>query len=111
MDRPTFTVILNNVISNSLKFTEDGGKVVVSAHQNGRGVILSVKDTGVGMNEETLSKLFLIRGNNSTLGTRSENGTGLGLLLVKDFTERNGGRIEVKSQLGHGSEFIFTFPG
>jgi signal transduction histidine kinase len=110
VDHATFAVILNNVISNSLKFTQDCGEVVVSARNDGQRVILSVKDTGVGMSEETLSKLFLVRGVKSTLGTRSENGTGLGLALVKDFTERNGGRVEVKSKLGIGSEFIFTFP-
>ncbi|MBC2595460.1 HAMP domain-containing histidine kinase [Ruficoccus amylovorans] len=110
VDRATFIVILNNVISNSLKFTEDGGNVVVSAWKNDKTITLSIKDTGVGMSEETRSKLFLIRGNSSTLGTRSENGTGLGLLLVKDFTERNGGRVGVKSALGKGSEFVFTFP-
>jgi signal transduction histidine kinase len=111
IDHATFLVILNNVISNALKFTEEGGQVVVSARQEDERVIISIKDTGVGMSEETVSKLFLIRGNKSTLGTRSENGTGLGLLLVKDFTERNGGHVKVKSALGQGSEFIFTFPG
>ncbi|MGE9294058.1 MAG: ATP-binding protein [Puniceicoccales bacterium] len=110
IDHATFLVILNNIISNALKFTEEGGEVVVSARQEDGHVIISIKDTGVGMSEETVSKLFLIRGNKSTLGTRSENGTGLGLLLVKDFTERNGGHVEVKSILGKGSEFIFTFP-
>ncbi len=110
VDPSTFSVILNNVISNALKFTRDGGQVVISGWENEEGATISIKDNGVGMNEETLSKLFLIRGNNSTLGTRSENGTGLGLLLVKDFTERNGGHVEVKSTLGEGSEFIFTYP-
>ncbi|QYY35654.1 ATP-binding protein [Ruficoccus sp. ZRK36] len=110
VDRSTFAVILNNVISNALKFTPDGGRVVITAKQVHGQVALSVKDNGVGMSEETMSKIFLIRGNKSTLGTRSENGTGLGLVLVKDFTERNGGSVEVKSKLGEGSEFIFRFP-
>ena len=111
VDRETFSVILNNVLSNSIKFTPEGGEVIISAEKRAGEVVVSIRDSGVGMSEEAISRLFLREGSISTLGTGQENGTGLGLVLVKDFVERNRGRLEVKSQQGEGSEFFLFFPG
>jgi two-component system sensor histidine kinase/response regulator len=69
-----------------------------------------VADTGVGINSDDLQKLFRIDAQHSTKGTKGETGTGLGLLLCKEFVERNGGKISIESEPGKGSRFIFTMP-
>jgi signal transduction histidine kinase len=71
---------------------------------------ISVKDNGVGISEEDINKIFKIDSKHKTLGTKGEKGTGLGLILCKEFVEKNGGKIEVKSEIGKGSRFSFTLP-
>ncbi len=102
-------LILRNLLSNALKFTPQGGKVSVKAETGKDFVKIAVSDTGVGMTEEKLSKLFTSSAT-STKGTDEEKGTGLGLVLCKDFVEKNGGQIWVESQIGKGSTFYFTLP-
>lgn len=114
-DRAMISTILRNLISNAVKFTDAGGKIVVSAEQNQYEMKVAVSDTGVGINKENLNKLFRIEENYSTEGTLKEKGTGLGLILCKEFVEKHGGKIWVESNTGSdvenpGSKFIFTIP-
>ena len=102
--------ILRNLISNAIKFTKSGGNIDIIAISEQDHVKISVIDNGVGMNEETLNKIFGIETNFTSNGTANEKGTGLGLILCKEFVEKHGGKIWVESELGKGSRFIFTLP-
>lgn len=103
-------LVLRNLIANSIKFCEKGSTVSVSASQRGENnIMISVADTGIGMKEEQVERLFG-REIFSTRGTANEKGTGLGLVLCKDFVNLNHGEIWVKSIEGVGSEFFFTVP-
>lgn len=102
--------ILRNMVSNSIKFTNTGGHIEIHANHNPKHVEIIVKDNGVGMSQETMANLFKIDGNPSTPGTANERGSGIGLILCKEFVEKQGGKIMVKSELGKGSEFKFTLP-
>jgi two-component system sensor histidine kinase/response regulator len=102
--------ILRNLISNAIKFTEEGGTVTVEAIQINTNIIISVSDTGIGIPPETTSKLFDISKIHTTTGTANETGTGLGLILCKEFTEKHGGYIWVESEIGKGSKFSFSLP-
>lgn len=108
-DANMFTTILRNLISNSIKFTQDGDIYVGLIKEGNMGKVY-VKDTGVGMPDKIKSKLFKIDENVSELGTNQEKGTGIGLILCKEFVEKNGGKIWVESKVGEGSTFYFTFP-
>ena len=107
-DRNMLETVLRNLITNAIKFTPDNGTVEVKAEVEGATVEVSVKDNGVGIEEEDLSKLFKIDKAFSTKGTKNESGSGLGLILCKDFVERNGGVLSVESKVGEGSVFRFT---
>ncbi len=102
--------VLRNFISNSIKFTENGGNINFSAKDNKGYVQFSIADSGVGISQETIDRLFKVGHNVSTLGTQNEKGSGLGLILCKEFIEFNKGKISVKSKLGEGSEFSFMLP-
>ena len=107
-DEDMTRTILRNLISNALKFTNANGGIRISSQTLREGVEVTVEDTGVGMSQDILNQLF--KGNITTRGTKSEKGTGLGLMLVKDFVEKNNGSIRVESEVGKGSKFIFTLP-
>lgn len=109
-DKAMINTILRNLISNAIKFTNSGGEIVVSTEQMLHELVVSVSDNGVGMDQESISKLFRIDKSHSTLGTENEKGTGLGLLLCKEFAERHGGRIWVDSETEKGSKFFFSIP-
>jgi len=109
-DREMMEIVVRNLLSNALKFTHDGGEVSVTAVRKGDEVAVSVTDTGVGIGEENISRLFHLHDHFSTRGTRSEKGSGLGLLLCKEFTEKNCGKIWAESSEGKGSVFCFTLP-
>lgn len=102
--------VLRNLISNSIKYTYSHGEVVISVQQKENSVEIKVSDNGVGMTEEACKKLFRIESNVTTVGTASEKGSGLGLLLCKEFVVRHGGEIWVESELGKGSDFVFSLP-
>lgn len=103
--------ITGNLISNAIKFTSRGGEVKLSAEQSRDGWIrVEVKDTGIGMTQDTLSKLFRIDVKVNTVGTEGEPSSGLGLILCKEFVEHHGGKIWVESYPNQGSSFIFTLP-
>lgn len=108
-DPDTITAVLRNLVSNAIKFTPSGGSVTVAAQRQPHGgVLIEVADTGVGIAPEHLPRLFGL-GMGSTRGTNNEAGTGLGLLVCKEFVERNRGTMEVRSELGHGTTFSIEF--
>jgi signal transduction histidine kinase len=102
--------VVRNLIANAIKFTPEGGKITVSAQQQADSVVISIADTGVGMSKDVMNKLFRIDTKHTTKGTADEKGTGLGLILCKEFVEKNGGHIWVESEEGKGSVFRFTVP-
>lgn len=103
--------VIRNLVNNAIKFTPEGGTITVAYETTQMGnARINISDTGVGMTEETLNKLFNLADNVTTAGTDGEKGTGLGLLLCKELVERNGGKLYVTSELGKGSTFSFTLP-
>ena len=110
-DTNMFQSIIRNLVSNAVKFTPKGGKVSISARltENSTSVI-TVKDTGIGMSDDMINRLFKVDGNSSRPGTEGEHSAGLGLLLCKEFVEKHGGELWVESQQGSGSAFHFTVP-
>lgn len=100
--------VIRNLISNAIKYTNTGGEIAINSEKKDNMLVVSVKDNGVGIKPENLNNLFRIDKNISTKGTNDETGTGLGLLLCKEFIEKNGGKIWVESELDSGSEFFFT---
>lgn len=110
VDLQMFKTILRNLVSNAIKFTSPHGKISIVAYNQNGTIRVSVADTGTGMDEETKSRLFIPSQPYSTKGTGGEKGTGLGLLLCKNFVEKHGGEIWVESEAGKGSNFQFTIP-
>lgn len=101
---------VQNLLSNAVKFSHSGGKVIVSSEQENGTILISIQDEGIGMDENLLSKLFKLEEKVSRRGTNDEAGTGLGLIIIKEFIEKHGGNIKVESQPNKGSKFIFTLP-
>lgn len=102
--------ILRNLIMNSLKFTPEGGKIWVKCTESDSDFQISVEDTGVGIEEEKIKNLFDMSIRNSTPGTFNEKGTGLGLLLCKEFVAKHNGSLQVQSKIGVGTKFIVVLP-
>ncbi|MGM0531813.1 MAG: transporter substrate-binding domain-containing protein [Bacteroidota bacterium] len=109
-DQNMFRLVLNNLISNAIKFTHPNGKIDVYSIYRQKEVEITVSDNGTGMDEAVRDNLFKTNANPSSKGTENEDGTGLGLILCKEFVEKNGGTIWVESELGIGSDFSFTIP-
>lgn len=109
-DNNIIHTVLRNLVSNALKFTHPGGVVTISAEKTDSDVMVSVTDTGVGMSFEIQNKIFKVDQHVTTKGTHSEKGSGLGLVLCKEFVELLGGTIGVKSVPGDGSRFYFRIP-
>jgi two-component system sensor histidine kinase/response regulator len=108
-DRDMVNLILRNLLSNAIKYTPEGGSIKVGAHPSDGGTALFIRDTGTGIAPEALEKIQL---NNfyTTKGTAGEAGTGLGLMLCKEFIVRNGGSLHIESLPGKGSTFTFNLP-
>ncbi len=109
-DIDMINLVLRNLITNALKFTPEEGTVSITAETTSDNCIVQVKDNGVGIDADNLSRLFNQHEHPSTKGTANEKGTGLGLMLCKDFVERNNGKIWVESEKGKGSVFFFSLP-
>lgn len=102
--------VLRNLVSNAIKYTNIGGEINITASETSENITISVMDNGVGITPGDLTKLFNITEVISTIGTANETGSGLGLLLCKEFVEKHGGKIRVESEVGKGSDFKFTLP-
>lgn len=111
-DKNMIATVLRNLISNAIKFTNKDGSIVISSEKqaNSNFLEISVTDTGVGIPKDKINDLFRIEKSTSTKGTENETGTGLGLMLCKEFVEKHGGEIWAESQIGKGSIFNFTIP-
>jgi len=113
-DKDMLATIIRNLLSNALKFTNKHGKITISAdiqeEKHNKFVTIKVNDTGVGIAKELQKTLFDIGENISTKGTENEKGTGLGLILCKEFVDIHGGEIWVESEEGKGSSFFFSIP-
>lgn len=110
-DHNILETVIRNLVSNAIKFTPKGGKVHIRASQvSDRMIEISVKDTGIGMNQTLINNLFRLDVQTNRKGTDDEPSTGLGLLLCKEFIEKQGGTIRIESEVGKGSTFYFTLP-
>jgi len=110
-DQNMMESIFRNLVTNALKYTDKGGAIVIDAKLGEQNtVLISVLDNGIGMNEEILAKLFRLDRQTNRKGTEGEPSTGLGLIICKEFIERHGGTIKVRSIEGNGSEFYFDMP-
>lgn len=109
-DKNMLMTVVRNLISNAIKYTPKGGKVNVNVEQKSNFTKIAITDSGVGFNEETANKILDSKNFYTTSGTNNEAGSGLGLLLSKEFVEINGGKIWAESTPGKGATFYFTIP-
>ncbi|SMP67478.1 Histidine kinase-, DNA gyrase B-, and HSP90-like ATPase [Desulfonatronum zhilinae] len=108
IDQPMIRTVIRNILLNALKFTPRGGEIVIRAQQTEQHVTMAIQDNGIGMDERVLSSVFALGEAKRRLGTEGESGTGLGLMLCKQFIERHGGLIWIESSLGQGTTVCFT---
>lgn len=109
-DKRMISAVLRNLISNALKYTNLNGLISIASESQAEKVIISVNDNGVGIADKEMEKLFKIDVVHSTPGTLKEKGTGLGLILCKEFLEKNKGEIWIESELNIGTKFFFSLP-
>jgi len=107
-DKQMISVVLRNLISNAIKFTQKGGEINISVKKSEKEILISVIDNGIGIEPERIQNLFHINKSISTPGTNNEQGTGLGLILCKEFVEKHSGKIWAESKPGKGTVFYFT---
>lgn len=110
-DKNLVEIVIRNLLSNAIKFSKNGDEVVVRAEQKDDNCQISVSDQGIGMGDEDIRKVFSeTEKMDSRLGTNREKGTGLGLIIVKEFIQKNNGQLYIKSENGKGTTFTFTLP-
>ncbi|MDO8897557.1 MAG: ATP-binding protein, partial [Bacteroidales bacterium] len=110
-DNDMLQTVIRNLISNAIKFTPVGGKILFSAKSCSNNIIeISISDTGIGMRKEMIGNLFKLEVQSNRKGTEGEPSTGLGLLLCKEFVEKHSGKIWAESEVGRGTTFYFTIP-
>ncbi len=109
-DKFMLETILRNLISNAIKYSEPGGQITIEAIKHNRSTIIKVIDKGIGIRKEDIGKLFRIETSFSTYGTKKEMGTGLGLILCKEFVNKHDGKIWVESEVNFGSKFFVELP-
>ena len=102
-------IIIRNIVANAIKFTNQGGDILFKVLENRERIVLQITDTGVGMDQHELDNLFNPGKHFSKTGTCNEQGLGVGLLLTKEFIDKNDAKIEVKSKPGKGTTFSLTF--
>lgn len=107
-DRNSIHTVLNNLVSNAIKFTHKNGNISFSTHINKSSIEIDIVDNGVGITKDALKNLFDIKNSKNTTGTNNEKGTGLGLIICKEFIEKNGGNLSVNSEVNKGSTFKVT---
>ena len=110
VDKNMIMTVLSNIIFNAIKFTRPGGKVLCTASRGVTGLEVGIIDNGIGIDKEDINKLFRLDKLHTTIGTDNEKGTGLGLIICKEFIEEHGGKIWVESERERGSSFKFTIP-
>ncbi len=109
-DENTIATVFRNLTSNAIKFCKADDIITISSTKNDKDIIVSISDTGIGISEDDLVKLFRIDVHHTSVGTAQERGTGLGLILCKDLLEKNNSQINVESTLGKGTKFTFNLP-
>jgi len=109
-DKDMIRSVLRNLVSNGIKYSHEGGIVNIDLKSTEKFIEVIVEDNGIGMTIDKKDSLIKIGENNSTPGTKGEKGTGLGLLLCKEFVEKHHGQFKIESEIGKGSRFIFTLP-
>lgn len=109
-DMNQLDICLKNLVNNAIKFSNNGGTITIKAYAKGDKKYIEVKDEGVGMTPDQLAKLRKLNGNFSTLGTMNEKGTGLGIMITREFMQNQHGELEVDSVQGKGSTFSMVFP-
>jgi len=115
VDKNMINTVMRNLLSNAIKFTPKRGEITIKSRairdkSNQAFAEISVRDSGVGISPEIQAKLFKITENVTTKGTEAETGTGLGLIICKEFIDKHGGKIWIEGEAGKGSEFLFTIP-
>ncbi|WP_297087071.1 sensor histidine kinase [uncultured Draconibacterium sp.] len=110
VDENMFATIIRNLLANAIKFTHVDGEISVTVLRENNCCVVKVKDNGIGITKENQQKIFQLDSNVGSKGTRGEKGTGLGLIICKEFIEKHRGEISLKSEPGKGSEFTFTLP-
>jgi len=108
-DPNMINLVVRNLLVNAIKFSSNGDTVLMSAHEDTGKCVFNIQDTGIGIDNEILHKIFDLE-TYSTSGTANEKGSGLGLILCKDFVEKNNGTIWANSEVGKGSVFSFSIP-
>ena len=109
-DKNMIRTVVRNLTNNSIKFTNEGGKITYTSSSNKENTTVKITDTGIGMPSEKMRSLFKLDQISSTAGTAGETGTGLGLILCKEYIEKNQGDFKLKSVPGIGSTFIISLP-
>ena len=109
-DKTMIGTVIRNLLNNAIKFTYLEGKITISIHTLNEDIIVAIKDNGIGMSKERIDKLFQLNQNVSTPGTKMEKGTGLGLIICKEFIDKNKGKFWIESRENEGSTFYFSIP-
>lgn len=109
-DGNMLNTVMRNLLSNAIKYTNREGAINVYGNERDKAIEIAVEDNGVGIHKDVINKLFKVEHKVSSPGTNDERGTGLGLILCKEFVEKHGGHIWLESELGKGSTFYFTIP-
>jgi signal transduction histidine kinase len=110
VDEEVLKLVIRNLVTNSIKFTQPGGKIIINAYLEKSKYVVLIEDDGVGMPKEKADKIFEFKSSKTSFGTKGEKGTGLGLLICKEFIEKSGGKIWVISEIDKGTKFFFTVP-
>lgn len=109
-DEVSIHTVFRNVISNAIKFTPNDGKVFIKTEKEDKNMLIKISDTGIGMNDEILNKILVADELVTTSGTNNEQGTGLGLIMVRDFVKKNNGKLHIESIIGKGTTVIINLP-